>query len=144
MLPLALVRASARGEVLRPRWIDPSDPELLEVGEALIATFRAAAEAGRTRGELDQEVEELAELIADRKLFDGLAKLCADRTESAMAPDVDPAALRAEVFRLARERGPVAFEAGPLGAVTADDLLAEAGRTRGLSGERMAALLYAD
>ncbi|MBA2321229.1 MAG: DUF790 family protein [Deltaproteobacteria bacterium] len=144
MLPLALVRARAKGDVLTPRWIDAADPALREVADELVARFTSAARERRTRGELEEELADLTEVLTDKKLFDGLVKLCADRIEAVADPEVDPATLRDEVFRLARARGPIAYERGPLEKTVAADILALVAEQRGLAPDRVASLLYAD
>jgi predicted nuclease of restriction endonuclease-like RecB superfamily len=144
LLPLALVRTRARGSDLVPRWIDPADPELRALAAAIVALFRDAAEARWTRGQLAAEIADLAPLLPDRKLFEGLVKLCQDRVESAADADIDAVALRAEVFALARARGPLGYEPGPLGRPVAADILGEVAATRGVPTERIAAALYGD
>ncbi len=144
MLPLALVRARSRGNELVPRWVNPSDPDLRVLAAEILGRFVEAAAQRRTLGALDEEIAELGPLVQDRKLLDGLAKLCADKVASAPDPQLDPVALRAEVFALARERGPIAFEPGPLGRVVAADILSEVAVRRAIEPSHLEASLYAD
>lgn len=144
MLTSDLVRAKVQGKTLRPLFVDPTQPSLVEAATALWELFGEAVEDRMTRGDLDEAV---AGVIADRsrpKVLKGLAKLLADRSTFEISSPVPPAELRHQVFRLARARGPLALERGPLERPVADDILAEVGSEHGLQPEQIRRALYAD
>jgi predicted nuclease of restriction endonuclease-like RecB superfamily len=144
MLASNQVRASVRQGVLRPRWIDPASPELLERAAQSIALVEAALSGGWSRGRTEEELASLAQDSRDRKLADGLAKLLLDRCSFSPEEGLEPAALRDDVFRRARRVGPLSLEPGPLGLPTASDVLAEVALERGVSVDVVAASLFAD
>src|SRR5262245_40706518 len=74
-----------------------NDRELaVELASALLAL--AHEHVGRTRGELEQALEEIGTAPQKRKLFLGLCKLVEDGCEFAVESSIEPAALRGEVF----------------------------------------------
>lgn len=102
MLTGKLVRVRHARNRLVPLYLEATDPHWLGVAESLLLAYRDAA--GRTRGEI---AEELVDVVGEgpRSLVpQGLAKLCEDRCEFEIASDQPPEALREVVFRLAAEQ----------------------------------------
>lgn len=112
MLTSDLARAQVRSGKLFPRWIDPDKDSLRDDAQALITHF--GEHIGRSAGELDEVVADLAALRTDVILIRGLAKLLWDRsttgTPEMVAADgqvISPSALRQAVFRAAGASWPV-------------------------------------
>ncbi len=112
MLTSDLARAQVRNGKLLPRWIDPERDSLRDDARALITHF--GEHIGRSAGELDEAVADLAALRTDVILIRGLAKLLWDRsttgTPEMVAADgqvISPSALRQAVFRAAGASWPV-------------------------------------
>lgn len=143
MLTGDLVRVRVQGSELRPSFVEPK-PALREAANALVSAFREAVAEGRTRGELQEEVDDLCAERRDHKVLRGLAKLCFDHGTFDVEAPVSPAILREKAFRRAAEVGPLALEPGPLGRPVADDILTELAREHGLTLEQVRTGLYAD
>lgn len=144
MLTGDLVRVRrSKGELL-PGFLDPSAPRHRERAEALVATYQQGLEGRWTRAQLDDEVQAVTGDATDHKVVQGLAKLCADRSEFEVQSPLDPIELRARVFARAAERGPLALTPGLMGRPTADDVLAEIAAELAVTAEVVADALYAD
>ncbi|MCB9664611.1 MAG: DUF790 family protein [Alphaproteobacteria bacterium] len=144
MLTAALVRARVRGREIHPELVDPTRKDLLEAAEELVALPAQALEEGWTLGTLRAQLEEVGATHRSHKVIRGLAKLVVDRCEADVEAPLPPRELRAEVFRAARARAPLALRPDALGRPTAADVLAEVGARHGLSAEVLARALYAD
>lgn len=144
MLTSNLVRARVRGQQIVPSFIRPDAPALREAAESLCGTFADALAERRTRGEIDEEIDDLCGDRRDHLVVRGLAKLCFDRSEFAVDSPLPPQELRAEAFRLAAEMGPLALEPGPHGRPVAGDLLARIAEQHGVSADALADGMYAD
>jgi predicted nuclease of restriction endonuclease-like RecB superfamily len=88
----------ARDRII-PSYLDPSDPMWLEVAGRLLQLFRG--QEGRTRGELETDVEEAFGSDPGQLVHQGLAKLLEDRCEFEVASGQPPEELREQVFHLA-------------------------------------------
>lgn len=143
MLTTDLVRARVvKGEV-RPSYIDPGDPALIDLAETLVKLF--AAHVNKPRGALDDALSELIGEDTDFLLHRGLAKLLEDRSEFGTESPIDPIALRQKVFERTAAVHPVSREPGnPLHPVTRHEVLEQVGREHGLSLEQCEQALYAD
>ncbi len=98
MLTGKLVRVRHARNKLVPLYLDPRDKNWLGVAEQLLCAFREAP--GRTRGELDADIAELAGEGPGQLVHQGLAKLLEDRCETEVASDTPPDQVREAVFRL--------------------------------------------
>jgi predicted nuclease of restriction endonuclease-like RecB superfamily len=110
MLTGKLVRVRHARNQLIPLYVDSSDTGLLALAEQMLLVYRNAA--GRTRGDI---AEELADLIPEgpRGLLPaGLAKLLEDRCEFEVAADYPPGDLREAVFKAAAVRRTEAAQKG--------------------------------
>ena len=144
MLTGNLVLSRVRKDAIRPTWIDPEDEELTAIAAELLALHTDGVEHGWTRGELDEAIGDVVGHRRDHLVLKGLAKLLSDRSEFATETPIEPRVLREQVFRAARQVGPLALQAGPLGRPTAEVVLAEVGAEHGLDAAQVADLLYAD
>lgn len=100
MLTKELLHFSVRKGRVHPRFIDPADPRLLGLAEALTATARDAV--GEGQGALEEALVALTPGGKDKKLGDGLVKLVLDRVE-VDAPDPAAQPRRLEAQRRASE-----------------------------------------
>ena len=70
------------GESVKPRFIDPQSPFLLETAAELIGVFTPSPdESSMTRQELDEITSSMIRGSADVKIASGLHKLLLDRCE---------------------------------------------------------------
>ncbi len=145
MLTGDLVRVSVRaGGLLAPGFVRVGNAAVVERAETICALF-AEAGAGRwTRGELEEAVEAILGDEKDGKIVRGFAKVLLDRSTFEVDAPGDPLALRHQVFREARVRGPLGLENDRFGRPSAEDVLAAVGAEHRLSAEQVAAALYAD
>jgi predicted nuclease of restriction endonuclease-like RecB superfamily len=95
------VRYGRNNRVL-PHYLDAGDPGWLEVAERLLSLYRVAE--GRTRGELEEEQQEILGDDPGQLVHQGLVKLLEDRCEYEVASGRPPEELRAVAFRRAAER----------------------------------------
>ncbi len=144
MLTSDTVRATVRGGVLHPTYVDPAKADLRTLAESLVEIAGRSVEERWSHGELDEALlTEVADLRAG-KLAKGLVKLVLDRCDDEVDSPIPPAEVRAAVFRRAVERGPLSLTTDVLGRVTADDVLAEVGAELGHDAEVLSRALYAD
>lgn len=129
-----------RGAAVVPRRL-PLTADALALAAELIARFRAAQ--GRTRGELEADLQALEGDQTDYRLKRGLAHLLesAFSTFERRSP-LDPAALRRRVFALAAPSLPSPQRSTATLTAVADALSRELGRDIG--PEQVRAWLYAD
>ena len=73
------------GENIKPRFIDPQSPFLLECASELIGICSAALESGMSRQELEEISSSIIRGSADVKIASGLNKLLLDRCEFALS-----------------------------------------------------------
>lgn len=144
MLTGDLVRARVRGKTIEASLIDPARPAYADAAAELLAIWGAALDGSWTRGRLDEAVSAWVGPRRDHKILKGLAKVLVDRSTFEIRSPLPPAELRAKVFRAARESGPLALEAGPLGRTTAADVLERIAAELDTTAEVIADALYAD
>ncbi|MDA8019243.1 MAG: DUF790 family protein [Thermoanaerobaculia bacterium] len=101
MLTSDLVQARLYKKKVRPRYVNPRDPDLLEMARRLIDTF--GEHVGKRRGELDVELKEVLGNDTDFQLHKALAKLLLDRCLFEEVSPLEPEMLRETVFDLAAE-----------------------------------------
>src|SRR5262245_51390065 len=99
MLPTNLVRVRHARSRLSPQYLDPSSDSWREIAEQVLDVFRAMS--GASRGELEEELEELIGNHPGQILFQGLAKLLEDRCEFEVVAGHPPPELREAVFAAA-------------------------------------------
>ena len=101
ILPAELLIQRVHGEAVVPRRL-PVQADTLALAADLIALFRAAQ--GRTRGELEAELQVLEGDQTDYRLKRGLAHLLAsDFSTFEVGSPLEPAALRQRIFAAVRD-----------------------------------------
>lgn len=108
MLTSDLALNFRRGDKIFPRLIDTGDAGYLRDAANLIEIFEEFQ--GRTRGELEKELEEYVGTGTDYRILRGLIKLLDDRAEFETRAPADPVEIRQKVFLEARKLHPVAAE----------------------------------
>ena len=141
MLTLDLLRCRVKDDVVTPIYISP-EGKYFNVANRVIGVYHACL--GRTLGELERELDELAGSAADYKVYRGFAKLMADQMNLAPPADVDAEELRRQVFTLAAEMAPLARRADLLFPETVADRLPEIAVRAGVPAEGLESALYAD
>ncbi|MEM7354886.1 MAG: DUF790 family protein, partial [Acidobacteriota bacterium] len=96
MLTADLVQARVYRKEVRPRYIKTEDPDHLALAEQLIGLF--AAHEGRSRHELNHELQELLGTGTEFLLHRALAKLLFDRSTFDTEAPEEPEGLRRSVF----------------------------------------------
>jgi predicted nuclease of restriction endonuclease-like RecB superfamily len=142
MLTGDLVRARAKDGVLRPAFVKPDDAKVRQRADDLVALFTEGV--GRTRGELEEEIEGIVGDGVDHKLVKGLVKVVFDRADFETRAPVDPAELRDRVFRMAARRGPLAEVAVEGGPPTVAGIYAAVAAELGCDAASLPAALYGD
>jgi predicted nuclease of restriction endonuclease-like RecB superfamily len=102
MLTGRLLRVRYAKTRIVPRYLDVNDPGWREVAERLLDLVRA--QIGKSRGELEAELEEAFGDDPSQVVHQGLAKLLEDRCEFEVVSGIPPEQLREAVFHLAAEQ----------------------------------------
>jgi predicted nuclease of restriction endonuclease-like RecB superfamily len=102
MLTGKLVRVRFARDRIVPHYLDAADPGWLETAERLLELFRG--QEGRTRGELEADLDEAFGDDPSQLVPQGLAKLLEDRCEFEVVSGHPPAELRDAVFRAAAKQ----------------------------------------
>lgn len=110
MLTGKLIRVRLVRDRIIPVYIDPDHGDWLEIAQQLIDVFKDAP--GRTRGELDEDLQALLGEGAGQLVHAGFAKLLDDRCEVDVTADHDPAEVRDRVFSLAATHRKLAAQTG--------------------------------
>src|SRR5262245_11070115 len=140
ILPAELLIQRSIGEAVVPRRL-LLNPSILALAADVIALFRVAQ--GRTRGELEAELQVLEGDQIDYRLKRGLAHLLAsDFSTFEVGSPVEPAALRERVFAVSAQAVPSPQHRMAMLTTVADMLSRELGRDIG--PEQVRAWLYAD
>jgi predicted nuclease of restriction endonuclease-like RecB superfamily len=101
MLTGTLVRVRFSKQRVIPLYLKRDDPQWLEVAESLLLIFREGV--GRTRGEIETEIDEMVGEGLATLAHRGLAKILEDRAEFEVVADIPPDSLREKVFTAAAE-----------------------------------------
>jgi len=99
MLTGKQVRVRFARDRIIPGYIDAAAPEWLEVAKRLLELYRG--QEGRTRGEIEAEVDESFGSDPQTLVHQGLAKLLEDRCEFEVVAGKPPEELREKVFAAA-------------------------------------------
>jgi uncharacterized protein len=92
-----LVRVRNQKDRIVPVWLDTDSAAWQEAAEQLLAIFRN--HAGRARGELEDEIEEVVGDSPAQLVYRGLAKLLEDRCDFEVEAGLPPEQIREAVFR---------------------------------------------
>lgn len=99
MLTGKMVRVRQGRDKITASYIDPTSHSWLEIGEQLLDLFRG--QEGRTRGELEEDIEAAFGDDPRQLVHQGLAKLLEDRCEFEVDASQPPEEIRDAVFRIA-------------------------------------------
>src|SRR5437867_3684054 len=99
MLTGKLVRVRYARNRIIPVWLDTARPQWLDAADQLLLILRN--HAGRTRGELDAEVDDAFGDAPEQLIYRGLAKLLEDRCDFEVEAALPPEQIREAVFRAA-------------------------------------------
>lgn len=141
MLSTDQLRFSTTGGEIQPSLL-PHSPGHLAKAQTLMGLF--SDNVGRSRGELQEAIDEEVGNTTQIKIWRGLAKLLADRSEFTVAAAQEPSLLRARVFEVAAASFPLARNPTPLGTKTRAEVLAEVAAELSLSADELDRALYAD
>ncbi|WP_435007582.1 DUF790 family protein [Tundrisphaera lichenicola] len=143
MLTGTLVRVRFSKQRIIPLYLNRDDPQWLEVAESLLLIFREAI--GRTRGEIETEIDELVGEGLATLAHRGLAKILEDRSEFEVVADVPPEMIREKVFTAAAEHRKALRASGQARAqFRRDPVLEGVAQELNLKPEQVAAALFAD
>lgn len=138
MLTADLVRAFRRGGELRLRSLKGKDRErAVDLAGRYVELARACV--GRTRGELEEALQAVPLPARDHKLGLGLRKLVLDRCQLEADADLDPVALRQQVFTRAG-----AMRRDPAQRFDRGAVLAEIAAAHQRGADELERLLYTD
>lgn len=126
-----------RGDRIYPRLIKTDDARFLRDAANLIEIFEQFE--GKTRGELETELEEYVGTGTDYRILRGLIKLLNDRAEFETSAPADPVEIRQKVFLEARKFQPVLPD-----SESKREVLEIAAEKFGSDAETISANLYAD
>ncbi len=105
MLTSDLASNFRRGDKIYPRLLKTNDAVYLRDAEVLVEIFEEFD--GKTRGELEKELEEYVGTGTDYRILRGLIKLLQDRSEFETSSIAEPAEIRQKVFLEAGKFQPV-------------------------------------
>lgn len=142
MLTSDLISARLYRREVKPRYVDARDAELLELAEQLIAIF--ASHLGCRRDDLDRDLKELLGSGTDFLLHRALAKLLLDRCEFATASEIEPEALRQDLFTAAAAHYRRPMAEGEAFSFDRDSVVAAVADRLALTAPQVETGLYAD
>ncbi len=105
MLTSDLAVSLRRGDKITPRLLKTNDAGYLRDAQILIEIFEEFV--GKTRGELEKELEEYVGTGTDYRILRGFIKLLSDRSEFETASVAEPVEIRQKVFLEAGKFQPV-------------------------------------
>ncbi|MCD9187893.1 MAG: DUF790 family protein [Pyrinomonadaceae bacterium] len=115
MLTSDLAFSWRRGDKIFPRLIKTNNQSFLADAENIIAVFEEFI--GKTRGEIERELEEYVGNGTDYRILRGFIKLLYDRSEFQTESAVEPFEIRQKIFLEARKFQPVLPNSGQRKAV---------------------------
>ena len=143
MLTSDLLLTRSRGPYIQPRYVDVSDPQYLDLAQALIDIFQA--HQGKSRKQLQAALDQYAGDSTDYRIQRGLAKLLSDdHCEFHITSAIPPDELRQATFELSRENHPVVREPNLIYPVERQHVLDQVARKFELAADQVLDGLYAD
>ena len=142
MLTGKLVRVRHAGKRIVPIWLDMGSAEWLAVAAQLLSIVRG--HGGRSRAELDAEVEEACGDSPEQLVYRGLAKLLEDRCDFEVDSGLPPEQIREAVFRIATQKRQAPGVGIAPGAFDRTAVLAEAATLLNLPADKVEQGLFAD
>lgn len=143
MLTLDLLRCKVTGDSVTPVYLTVSGGRKFSDAASRIIDIHNQC-VGKTVGELEAMLDDVIGAAPDFKVYRGLAKLMGDYLVTSPPSDLDGERLRARVFAMAAEAGPLVRTADLFFHQTAADKAAEIAREMGMSLETLQQSLYAD
>jgi uncharacterized protein len=122
MLTGKLVRVRYARDHIVPLYLDAADAQWLQVADQLLGVFRSSN--GFTRGQLEEEIEDLFGDLPQPQIYQGLAKLLEDRCEFEVQSSLPPEEVREAVFVAAARKRQSLLE--QLGATFSRDEILQA------------------
>lgn len=142
MLTADLVSARVVKGEIRPRYLDPKDPDAHALAADLVRVFHE--HVGQTREALDNALAALLGEGTDFLLHRGMAKLLADRSTFEVRAPCEPTVLREKLFSEAAKHHPAVLVADAVHTVTRDDVIARVAAELGVSAGAVTGAMYAD
>ena len=149
MLTSDLLRVRIVKREIRAQYVKVDTPHNLNRAGQLLEVFQSGLAENTSKAGIYDAIQEVEGLSTDHKFVKGLAKLLLDRctfTPSSLpmedAPDA--AELRARLFAMSAEQGPLARRPGPTIRLTATTLFAAVAEQLGCSAAEISDALYAD
>ncbi len=142
MLTGKLVRVREVNDRIIPLYLDANHPRWLEAAESLLLIFREGV--GRTRGEIEEEVEALVGEGLATLAHRGLAKVLEDRAEFEVVADLPPEQVRQSVFEAAAKLRQDLLKGGRRVPFRRETALERAGVELEMPPEKIEAALFAD
>ena len=143
MLNGTLVRVRFSKQRVIPLYLKRDDPQWMEVAESLLLIFREGV--GRTRGEIETEIDEMLGEGLATLAHRGLAKILEDRAEFEVVADVPPESLREKIFTAAAEQRKTLRATGKARAPFRRDAVLEAVAVElGVAPDQVIAAMFAD
>lgn len=102
MLTGKMVRVKFARDRILPYYLDTENADRLELAQQLIEIFRS--QEGCTRGQLQEDIDDLLGDSTGQMIHQGLVKLLMDRCEFDVVSSHPPSELRDQVFRAAAAR----------------------------------------
>jgi uncharacterized protein len=141
MLTGKMVRVRFARDHIIPMYLDPADPEWLEVAEQLLRVFRSSERI--PRGQLEAEIDELFGDLPQPLIHNGLAKLLEDRCEFEVEAALPPEDVREAVFRAAAKQRHATLE--QIGATfSRDEIIRSVANELNTEPAQIEASLFAD
>lgn len=141
MLTLDLLRFRVSGDTVTPIYLDPRG-KYLAVAERIVEAYASCV--GRTAGQLDEMLDEMAGSAPDYKVYRGLAKMMGDYATIEPPCELDAEALRMEVFEAAARDRPLVRTPDLVFTKAASDKLRAIAADKGMSPAKLEQSLYAD
>jgi predicted nuclease of restriction endonuclease-like RecB superfamily len=141
MLTGKMVRVRFARDHIVPQYLDAGDAQWLEVAEQLLGVFRASS--GATRGQLEEEIDDLFGDLPQPQLYQGLAKLLEDRCDFETQSSLPPDKVRETLFLAAARKRQAALEQIKP-AFSRDEIVAEAASDLQCETAQIEASLFAD
>ena len=143
MLTLDLLRYKITGDTVSPVYLTVTGGrKYLDAADLIITIYKSCA--GRTLGELEAQLADTLGSAPDYKVYRGLAKMMESYIETAPTTDLDAQQLRAKVFTLAAQDGPLARAPDLVWSRTVSDRLVEIAAEIGVPVEAIDRGLYSD
>jgi predicted nuclease of restriction endonuclease-like RecB superfamily len=138
---LVRVKTTSKGRIM-PLYLPRESAQWLEVAESLLLIFREGV--NMTRGEIEEEIDDLLGEGLATLVHRGLAKVLEDRAEFAVVADVSPETLREKVFTAAAEQRRALRASGERVPFPRDAVLKSVADEVGLEPEKISGALFAD